>query len=220
MAFCRYADDCNIYVKSKRSGERVMRGTRAYLEKALRLRINEAKSAVARPGTRKFLGYRVALRRRQAHIWIAPQGIKRLMDRGREVVREGRGWSLTRAIQALNPLLRGWANYFRLSVHWRRLQDLDGWVRRRLRCLLWRQWKRPRTRRRKLIELGLSPERAWKSRCQWPWALVECRGLALAAGVTQCLLQEVFSIRDIVDRLQRVHRTAVCGPACMVVWEG
>ncbi|WP_233235609.1 group II intron reverse transcriptase/maturase [Bordetella sp. LUAb4] len=206
LAFCRYADDCNIYVGSKRSGERVMRSTRAYLEKALRLRINEAKSAVARPGTRKFLGYRVAVRLKQAHIRIAPESIRRLMDRVRDIVREGRGWSLARTIQVLNPLLRGWATYFRLSLQQGRMRKLDGWVRRRLRCLLWRQWKRPRTRARKLTAMGLGPERAWKSSVngRGPWWNAEASHLKQALPNAYFTGLGLISIRDTVGRLQRI----------------
>lgn len=206
LSFCRYADDCNIYVASKRAGERVMRSTRAYLERALRLRINEAKSAVARPGTRKFLGYRVAVRLDQAHIRIAPESIKRLMDRVREVVREGRGWSLGRTIEVLNPLLRGWANYFRLSLQRRRMQNLDGWVRRRLRGLLWRQWKRPRARRRQMIALGLSPERAIRSSVngRGPWWNAGSLHLRHALPNAYFKVRGLVSIHDTVDRLQRI----------------
>jgi group II intron reverse transcriptase/maturase len=206
LAFCRYADDCNIYVGSKRAGDRVMSGTRAYLERALRLRINEAKSAVARPGARKFLGYRVAVRLQQAHIRIAPESIKRLMDRVRDVVREGRGWSLGRTIEVLNPLLRGWANYFRLSLQRRRMQNLDGWVRRRLRGLLWRQWKRPRARRRQMIALGLSPERAIRSSVngRGPWWNAGSLHLRHALPNAYFKVRGLVSIHDTVDRLQRI----------------
>lgn len=163
LAFCRYADDCNIYVGNRRAGERVMANTRAYLEKALRLAVNEAKSEVAKPGIRKFLGYRIATRLEEAYVRIAPQSIERLMQRVRELMRQGRGQSLARTIQRLNPLLRGWANYFSPSVQHKRMKNLDGWLRRRLRCLLWRQWKRPRTCERHLLAQGLDPERAWRS---------------------------------------------------------
>nr|WP_249658947.1 group II intron reverse transcriptase/maturase [Pectobacterium atrosepticum] len=207
LAFCRYADDCNIYVASKRSGDRVMHSTRTYLEKVLRLRVNDSKSAVARPGRRKFLGYRVATRKGQAHIWIAPESIKRLMSRVREIVREARGWSVEQTIRKLNPLVRGWANYFSLSAQHRRMLGLDGWIRRRLRCLIWRQWKRPCTRQRKLTALGLDPERAWKSSVngRGPW------WNAGASHLSQALPNAYFkglgltSIRDTVDRLQRIH---------------
>jgi group II intron reverse transcriptase/maturase len=162
LAFCRYADDCNIYVRSETAGQRVMRGIRTFLAEALHLRINAAKSAVARPWARKFLGYSVTAHR-EARLRIAPESLRRLMDRVRELLCEGRGQSLAQTIETLNPLLRGWVAYFRATESKRPLEELDGWVRRRLRCLLWQQWKHPAARNRRLQALGLSPERAWKS---------------------------------------------------------
>jgi RNA-directed DNA polymerase len=162
LAFCRYADDCNIYVRSEAAGQRVMRGVRTFLEEVLRLRVNEAKSAVERPWKRKFLGYSVTWHT-ETRLRIAPESLRRLMNRLRGLLREGRGQSLTQIIENLNPLLRGWIAYFRASESRRPLEELDGWLRRRLRCLLWRQWKRPATRNRRLQALGLPPERAWKS---------------------------------------------------------
>jgi group II intron reverse transcriptase/maturase len=170
LAFCRYADDCNIYVRSEAAGQRVMRGIRTFLEKTLRLRINEAKSAVERPWRRKFLGYSVTAHQ-DTRLRIAPQSIKHLRDRVRELMRTGRGRSLSSTIEALNPLLRGWIAYFRATESRGPLEELDGWIRRRLRCLLWRHWKRPRTRYQRLLARGLLPERArrsaWNGRGPW-----------------------------------------------------
>jgi RNA-directed DNA polymerase len=207
VAFCRYADDCNIYVGSEAAGRRVMTRTRAYLERVLKLRVNEAKSAVARPSTRKFLGYRVAVRQGQAHIRVAPESIQRLIDRVRALLRQGRGWSLARTIQTLNPLLRGWATYFRLNTQRRRMEDLDGWLRRRLRCLLWRQWKQPKTRERRMIELGLRPERAWKSSVngRGPWWNAGSHHLKQALPNAYLEKMGLISIRATVDRLQRIN---------------
>ena len=159
LAFCRYADDCNIYVGSRVAGERVMRGIRAYLKEVLRLRVNEQKSAVARPWGRKFLGY-TCTAQRDSRLRIAPESVRRLRQKVREVARTGSGRSLSRTIEGLNRLLRGWMNYFQLPQATGVLDELDGWLRRRLRCLLWRQWKRPRTRARRLRALGLDAERA------------------------------------------------------------
>ena len=159
LAFCRYADDCNVYVSSRVAGERVMRGVRVFLEEVLHLRVNAAKSAVARPWVRKFLGYSVTAHR-QTRLRVAPESVRRLMQKIREQLRQGRGRSLARTIETLNPLLRGWITYFQLTESRRVVEELDGWVRRRLRCLLWRQWKRPRTRVRRLRTLGLDAERA------------------------------------------------------------
>jgi RNA-directed DNA polymerase len=159
LAFCRYADDCNIYVGSRVAGERVMSGIRVFLEDTLRLRVNAQKSAVARPWVRKFLGFSVTAQR-ATRLRIAKQSVHRLMQRVRELLRTGRGRSLRHTIEELNLLLRGWINYFRLTESKTVLDELDGWLRRRLRCLLWRQWKHPRTRARKLRALGLDAERA------------------------------------------------------------
>ena len=159
LAFCRYADDCNIYVSSGVAGERVMRGVRAFLEEVLHLQINLAKSAVARPWERKFLGYSFTAHR-ESRIRIALESVQRLTERVRKLLRAGRGQSLPHTIELLTPLLRGWINYFRLTQSKGVLEELDGWLRRRLRCLLWRQWKRPRTRARQLRALGLDAARA------------------------------------------------------------
>jgi len=159
LAFCRYADDCNIYVSSRMAGERVMGSVRAFLEEGLRLRVNAQKSAVARPWERKFLGYSVTSQR-ETRLRIAPESVRRLTERVRELMRQGRGRSLAHTIETLNPVLRGWIYYFQLTQSRGVLDDLDGWIRRRLRCLLWRQWKRPRTRALRLRALGLDAERA------------------------------------------------------------
>jgi len=169
-AFCRYADDCNVYVRSRVAGERLMRGVRAYLEAVLRLRINPAKSAVARPWSRVFLGHSVTAHR-QTRLRIAPASVQRLQQRIREQLRRGRGRSLGHNIEDLNPLPRGWIGYFQHAQSLRPIMVLDEWLRRRLRCLLWRQWKRPATRARKLRHLGLDADRAWRSAAngRGPW---------------------------------------------------
>lgn len=160
--FCRYADDCNIYVKSQRAGEHAMKAITAYLEKKLKLRVNRDKSAVARPWERKFLGYSFT-RHQQTRLKIADGSLKRLKDRVREIVIGNASRNLTAVVAELNPVLRGWTSYFRLTEVKGVLQELDGWIRRKLRCLLWRQWKRPATRNRKLQARGLPKTQAWKS---------------------------------------------------------
>jgi RNA-directed DNA polymerase len=170
LSFCRYADDCNVYVCSRVAGERVMRGIRTFIEEVLHLRVNTAKSAVARPWERKFLGYSFTAHR-ENRLRIALESVRRLMKRVRELLRAGRGRSLSHTIETLNPLLRGWINYFQLTQSRGVLEELDGWLRRRLRCLLWRQWKRPRTRARQLRALGLDAARARHSagNSHGPW---------------------------------------------------
>lgn len=161
-AFCRYADDCNIYVRSQQAGERVMASITRFLADTLKLTVNAAKSAVAPPWVRKFLGY--SLTWHQApKLRIAPTSLKRLEGKVREVLKGARGRSLTKVIAELNPILRGWMAYFRLIETKKALEELDGWIRHKLRCILWRQWKRPYTRAQNLMKRGLTEERAIRS---------------------------------------------------------
>ena len=161
-AFCRYADDCNIYVRSQQAGERVMASITRFLADTLKLTVNVAKSAVARPWVRKFLGY--SLTWHQApKLRIAPTSLKRLEGKVRDVLKGARGRSLKTVITELNPILRGWMAYFRLSETKRAVEELDGWIRHKLRCILWRQWKRPYTRAQNLMKRGLTEDRAFRS---------------------------------------------------------
>lgn len=168
--FCRYADDCNVYVGSEKAGQRAMAAITDYLERRLKLRVNREKSAVARPWHRKFLGYSFTWHK-LVRLKIAEGSIDRLRDKVRDIVVGNASRNLGAAIDELNPVLRGWMSYFRLTEAQRVLQDLDGWVRRKLRCLLWRQWKHPTTRNRRLQERGLDAHRAWKSASngRGPW---------------------------------------------------
>jgi RNA-directed DNA polymerase len=161
--FCRYADDCNIYVGSRQAGERVLQTLTKFLEKRLKLVVNQAKSAVDRPWRRKLLGYSVTWQK-EPRLKVAPAAVKRLKGDLKAAFRRGRGRNLKRFInEELNPRLHGWGNYFQLSEVKGTFEEMDEWLRRRLRCIRWRQWKRPRTRRKKLIARGLSEERASRS---------------------------------------------------------
>src|SRR5437879_1837777 len=156
--FVRYADDCNLYVRSERAGQRVMASLTRFIEGRLKLQINTAKSAVARPWHRSFLGFTVkddpAFRR-----CIADKAVTRFKDRVRELTRRHRGISLEKMIADLNPFVRGWAGYFGFS-QWRELPSLDGWIRRRLRCVVWVQWKTRGQRYRELRRLKVSERSA------------------------------------------------------------
>ena len=161
--FCRYADDCNVYVRSRHAGERVMESLTRFLEQKLRLKVNREKSAVGRPWERKFLGYSMTFHMK-ALLKVAPQSVKRIRLKLKELFRAGRGRNLERFIREdLNPVLRGWANYFHLSGTRGTFEELDEWLRRKLRCMLWRQWKRVWTRFKRLKARGLDEVRAWKS---------------------------------------------------------
>jgi len=168
--FCRYADDCNIYVGSKASGERVLERVTHYLERKLRLKVNGEKSAVDRPGNRKFLGYSMT-KEKKARLKPSPSNVQRLKISIRQLIRRGRGWQLDRVIGELTPKLRGWGNYFKLSEVKTVFEELDGWIRRKLRNLLWRQWKDPQTRLRNLRNRGISEDSARRTALggRGPW---------------------------------------------------
>jgi RNA-directed DNA polymerase len=152
--FVRYADDCNIYVRSEQAGRRVMASLTRFIEGRLKLQVNAQKSAVARPWQRSFLGFTLreepGFRRR-----IADKAVARFKHRVRVLTRRHRGVSLERMIADLLPYLRGWAGYFSFS-QWRELPSLDGWIRRRLRCVAWVQWKTRGRRYRELRRLRVS----------------------------------------------------------------
>jgi RNA-directed DNA polymerase len=152
--FCRYADDCNIYVRSHRAGGRVMTSISRFLITKLRLKVNESKSAVARPEERKFLGFSVSNDGRERR--IAPKALERFKMRVRELTRWARGASLARLTEDLTPYLLGWRGYFGFCETPRVLVNLDAWIRRRLRMYLWRQWKNGRNRFNELRRRGVS----------------------------------------------------------------
>jgi group II intron reverse transcriptase/maturase len=160
--FARYADDCNIYVRSKRAGRRVLDSITRYLETRLRLQVNDEKSSVDRPWNRTFLGYSFTWHRNPKPK-VAPASVRRFKQNLKEVFRWGRGRNIRQTIRHIVPKIRGWVAYFKLSEVKNVFERLDRWIRRRLRCILWRQWKRPKTRYRKLMACGLSASRAAQS---------------------------------------------------------
>jgi group II intron reverse transcriptase/maturase len=154
LHFVRYADDCNIFVASKRAGERVMESVIRFVEGKLRLKVNREKSAVARPWKRKFLGFSFTMHK-QATIRLAPKTIERFKDKVREITSRTRSMSMEDRITRLNRYLMGWIGYFRLASAKSYCEQFDQWIRRRLRMCLWKQWKRVRTRIRELRALGV-----------------------------------------------------------------
>ena len=161
-AFARYADDCNVYLASRKAAEHTFEAIEGYLESELKLQVNRDKSAVARASTRDFLGYGL-IGRETARLKVAGASVARLRQKVKTLLRAKRGAGLEAIVEALNPLLRGWTSYFRWAEVKGVWQDLDGWIRRKLRCRLWRQGKRPQTRARTLMKQGLTRERAWRS---------------------------------------------------------
>jgi group II intron reverse transcriptase/maturase len=176
--FARYADDCNVFVRSKSAGMRVMKSLRRYLERTLRLSVNEAKSAVDRPWKRQFLGF--TLDRRSKALKVADPAIDALKDKVRAISVRTRGHRLTQIIEELRELLLGWKAYFGITEVQSPLRDLDRWVRRRLRCYIWKQWNR--SGYRQLRKLGVSRELAWNTAksAHGPWRLSASPGLTIA----------------------------------------
>lgn len=157
--FCRYADDCNIYVKSQEAGERVLKSITEFLGIRLKLKVNETKSAVAHVTKRKFLGYSF---RRDSELKVANQSLVKFKNRIRELTSRNRGRKLEHVIKELNQYLNGWISYFRLSANISVFNGLDSWIRRRLRCYRLKQRKRTYSVYKFLVELGVSVQNAWK----------------------------------------------------------
>jgi len=199
--FCRYADDCNIYVRSRRAGERVLVSLTQYLRERLKLKVNTEKSAVDRPWERKFLGYGMTSHK-QPRLKVASASRTRLQDKLREQLRQGRGRNLARVIETLTPILRGWANYFKLAEVKVCFDELDGWIRRKLRCILWRQWKRTYTRAKNLMKRGMAKERAWRSACnqRGPW------WNSGASHMNQAYPRKYFDQLGLISLLQQLKR--------------
>jgi RNA-directed DNA polymerase len=178
--FVRYADDSNIYVRSERAGQRVMESVTRFITQKLKLKVNEAKSAVARPQERKFLGFSFTAGP-EVKRTIAPKALDRFKGRIREISRRAKGVSIETTIEELAPYMRGWRSYFGFCETPWVLVSLTRWVRLRLRAALWRQWKTPRRRRAALLELGVRPRLASNTAGsgRGPWYLAKAKALSV-----------------------------------------
>jgi RNA-directed DNA polymerase len=202
-AFCRYADDCNVYVGSRQAGERVLASLMQFISERLKLKVNAAKSAVDAPWRRKFLGYSFTWHR-APQLRIAKPSLKRMTEKVRALLRGARGRSLSATIEQLNRLLRGWAAYFKLTSGKQALEMLDGWIRRKLRCILWRQWKRAAARARNLLRRGLTADRARRSATngRGPWWNAGASHMNAAFPKSWFDSLGLVSLLDTVRRLQ------------------
>lgn len=159
--FVRYADDCNIYVKSNKAGERVMNSINSFIEKNLKLKVNKRKSAVDRPWRRKFLGFSFTVHK-EPKVRIANESVKRLKAKIREITSRSKPYPIELRIEKLNQYLTGWCGYFALADTPSKFKEFDEWIRRRLRMCEWKQWKLPKTRVRKLKGLGVPSQKAYE----------------------------------------------------------
>jgi len=181
LRFARYADDCNVYVRSRRAGERVMASITRFIRTKLKLRVNEQKSAVARPWERKFLGFSFTWNREPKRR-IAPKAVLRCKEKVREMTRRTRGVKVERMAEELGRYLRGWTGYFGHCQTPSVLQSLEEWTRRRLRSVIWKQWKRGSVRFAELRKRGIGKDLAacTAGSAHGPWRLANSPALAKA----------------------------------------
>lgn len=221
--FVRYADDLMVYVGSERAGQRVMNSIGQYVEARLKLRVNRAKSAVGPAAERTLLGFGFYRRRDgSVGVRIDPKALHRAKDRLRRLT--ARSWSISmeERIRLINRFTVGWTAYFALAAASSDLERLDEWLRRRLRQVRWKEWKRYQTRRRNLRALGI-PERSAR---QWAGSRKGCWRVAGSYVLTRALPNASWAdlglqgFSDPYRRFRDAMRTAGCGPACPVVWEG
>jgi RNA-directed DNA polymerase len=213
--FVRYADDCNIYVRSQRSGQRVMESVTRFISNKLKLKVNSEKSAVARPWERKFLGFSFTAKEPQRRR-IAPKAMERFKERVRGLTRRTRGVSLEGMVKDLTVYLRGWHGYFGFCQTPTVLTDLDGWIRRKLRCVVWKQWKRGRKRYKELRKRGVSEVLAAQTAgsSHGPWRLSHSPALCIA--FPNVYFDGIGLFRLAFGR-STTRRTAVYGPVRTVV---
>lgn len=201
--FVRYADDCNVYVRSRRAGERVRRSVTHYLRKRLKLTVNESKSAVDRPWKRKFLGF--SLLPQQRRIRLAPQALRKVEDKIRSLTQRSAPMGMDERIEALNQYLGGWIGYFALAETPSIFERLDEWVRARLRMCQWKQWKRVRTRVRELRALGLRELDVWEaagSRKAY-WRIAHSPPLHKAMGIAYWRQHGLVSLKERYQALRQ-----------------
>ena len=188
--FVRYADDSNVYVRSERAGQRVMESISRFITQKLKLKVNEAKSAVARPEQRKFLGFSFTAGPEVKRI-VAPKALNQFKQRIRDITRRAKSVSIETTMDELAPFMRGWRGYFGFCETPDVLMYLTRWVRLRLRAALWRQWKTPRRRRAALLQLGVGPRLAANTAgsCRGAWYLA--RAKALSVGLSNAYFKSL-----------------------------
>jgi RNA-directed DNA polymerase len=200
LRFVRYADDSNIYVRSERAGQRVMKSVTRFITQKLKLKVNEAKSAVARPQHRKFLGFSFSDGPEIKRL-IAPKALDRFKHRIREITRRAKGVSIEETIAELAPYMRGWRGYFGFCDTPEVLISLTRWIRLRLRAALWRQWKTPRRRLAALLALGVHPRLARNTAGSGlgPWYLA--RAKALSVGLSNAYFKSL-GLPTLIDEVK------------------
>jgi RNA-directed DNA polymerase len=220
--FVRYADDVMVYGRSERAGQRVMVSITQFVERRLKLRVNRPKSAVDRGTKRTLLGFGFFRREGEVKVRVDPKARQRVKDRLRKITSRRWGVSMERRIRELNRLTVGWTAYFALADTPRPFSDLDEWLRRRLRQVRWKEWKRTHTKRRNLIALGIPEQKAreWAGSRKGYWRISGSAPLQRALPNAYWADHGLKGFSDPYRRFRDATRTAGCGPARPVVWEG
>jgi group II intron reverse transcriptase/maturase len=218
--FVRYADDGRIYVRSERAGQRVLASITQYVEQRLKLKVNREKSAVDRAMKRPLLGFGFFYNRGVVKVWVDPKALKRAKERLRQLTSRRWGVSMERRIREINRFTVGWTAYFAFADTPGAFEQLDKWLRRRLRQVRWKEWKRVRTKRRKLIALGIPEHEAhqWACSRKGYWRIA-------SSPILHCALPNAYwadlglqGFAEPCRRFRDAERTAGCGPARPVVW--
>lgn len=204
--FCRFADDCNIYVKSRRAGERVLNSIKKIIEGDLKLKVNEEKSAVDLVSRRKFLGFSFYFTKGVAQIRIHEKSYAKFKASVRDITNRNKGISMEWRLLKLNQKIIGWINYFGIAKAKGHIQKIEGWIRRRLRACIWKQWKLPRTRRKNLVKLGMDKYKAYQySNTRKGYWRISSSPI-LSKTLTNKYLEEIGYI-SISKRYLKVHGT-------------
>jgi len=216
--FCRYADDCNIYVKSRKAGNRVMDSIGEFIEKRLKLKVNREKSAVDSPTNRKFLGFSFYYREGEARIRVHAKSLKRIKAKLKSLTKRSEGKSMSRKVDKLNQVILGWVHYYQLADMKSFCQQTDEWLRRRLRMCYWKQWKGIGTKHENLVRLGIQSSRAWELSNTRKGYWHTANSPILSCSLTNDVIRKLGLI-GLSEVYLKSHslRTAVCRTARTVV---
>ncbi len=220
--FVRYADDLRVFVRSKRAASRVLDGVTVFVEGRLALKVNRQKSSVTNASAAALLGFGFYLTSGRVKVRVQRKALTRCKQRIRELTRRNWGVSMEHRLRKLNRYIAGWCAYFGFADTFSVFEELDEWLRRRLRAVRWKQWKRYRTKRRNLAALNIPERRAaqWAASSKGPWRIAGSAPLQRAMPTAYWTDQGLRGFNHHWQRLRPAWRTAVCGPARTVVWEG
>ncbi|MCK5630430.1 MAG: group II intron reverse transcriptase/maturase, partial [Nanoarchaeota archaeon] len=204
LKFCRYADDCNMYVRSRKAADRVMASITKFIEEKLKLKVNKDKSSVDRPWRLKFLGFSFYFKKNGVGIRVNPKSVKKLRRKLKEITGRSNAMSMWQRMLKLKQAIIGWVNYFSIADMGRIVKLLDEWLRRRIRMCFWKQWKKIKTKHDNLVRLGIRGTKAWEfaNTRKGYWRI--SHSPILSRTVTNEYLKKL-GLQSIVERYSLVH---------------